>query len=331
MAENSQSRKWQITIQDPVKNKVSDEYITEQLLKFVPDYYCMCKEIGNKTKREHIHIFIYSKSPIRFTTLKNRFPMAHLEKAYGTIKENIDYIRKEGKWKGTSKEETTIEGSFVEFGVVPTELVEKDATMGQLLENIKNGKSIIEIIEDNPQLAFRIRDIETIRQTYLNEKFSRENRDIICTYIFGESGIGKTFSIFKKYGAENIARITNYNSSNGIMNFDNYDKSQDVLVFEEFHSQISIENMLNYLDVYPIKLPARYNNKVACYTKVYITSNVPFESQYAEYKMDLKKYAVYQAWCRRIHNIYEMVKDQDGKTKIIVHKETKKEEEKVYE
>lgn len=327
MADNSQSRKWQLTINNPQEHNITDELIKETLLKFVPDYYCMCKEIGNETKTLHIHIFIYSKSPIRFTTIKNRFPTAHIEKAYGTIQDNIDYVRKTGKFENTDKAETSIEGSFIEYGVVPSELIEKDATMGKLIENIKDGKPTIEIIEDNPKLAFKIIDIERIRQAYLNDQYSKENRDIICTYIFGESGIGKTFSIFKKYGAENIARITNYNSSNGIMNFDNYDKSQDVLVFEEFHSQISIENMLNYLDVYPIKLPARYNNKVACYTKVYITSNVPFESQYAEYKMDLKKYAVYQAWCRRIHNIYEMVKDQDGKTKIIVHKETKKEEE----
>lgn len=326
MADNSQSRKWQLTINNPQEHNITYEFLQEQLMKFVPNYYCMCREIGNETKTEHIHIFIYSNSPIRFTTIKSRIPTSHIEKAYGSIQDNIDYIKKEGKWKGTSKQETTIEGSFFEYGVVPTELIEKDATMGKLLEDIKDGKSTIEIIEDNPQFAFKIKDIETIRQAYLNERYSRENRDLIITYIYGKTGVGKTFGIFKKHGADNICRITNYNSSQGGIIFDNYDKSQDILVFEEFSGQIPIEDMLNYLDVYPIRLPARYNNKVACYTRVYITSNLPFESQYSHLKLDLNRIAVYHAWCRRVHNIYEIKKEIDGSTNIIVHKETKKEE-----
>ena len=328
MADNSQSRKWQLTINNPSEHGITYDFINQQLLRFVPDYYCMCTEIGNITKTEHIHVFVYSKSPMRFTTFKNRFPMAHIEKAYGSIKDNIDYIQKSGKWKDTTKEETIVEGSFFEYGVVPTELIEKDAVMGKLLEDIKDGKSIVEIIEENPKFAFRIKDIESIRQTYLNEKYSKENRDLIVTYLYGATGVGKTYSIFKKYGAENICRITSYSSSQGGVIFDNYDNSQNVLTFEEFHSQISIENMLNYLDVYPLRLPARYNNKVACFTRVFITSNVPFENQYAEYRLDLKKISVYQAWCRRVHNIYEIVRDVDGNPKIVVHKETKKEEDK---
>ena len=34
-----------------------------------------------------------------------------------------------------------------------------------------------------------------------------------------------------------------------------------------------IGDMLNYLDGYPISLPARYANRVACYEEVYITAN----------------------------------------------------------
>ena len=92
---------------------------------------------------------------------------------------------------------------------------------------------------------------------------------IIVTYIYGKTGCGKTRSIYEKHGAKNICRITNYKGSRGI-NFDSYSSLHDVLVFEEFHSQVPIGDMLNYLDIYPIMLPCRYNDKVACYTKVYI-------------------------------------------------------------
>ncbi len=38
--------------------------------------------------------------------------------------------------------------------------------------------------------------------------------------------------------------------------------------------------MLNYLDGYPLRLPARYGDKVACFTKVYVVSNWEYKEQY---------------------------------------------------
>lgn len=323
MADNSQSRKWALTINNPLEHGFTDEVIKETLQKFALDYYCMCKEIGNETQTLHIHIFIYSKSPIRFTTIQSRFnKIAHIEKAYGTIQDNIDYVRKTGKFENTDKAETSNDGSFEEYGTIPSELQEKDPIIGQLLEDIKDGKSNIEIIENNPQWALKIRDIDLIRETYLADKYMRENRDIVCTYVFGHTGVGKTRDIYKRHGAKNICRITNYASSRGV-NFDSYKSTMNTLVFEEFHSQIPIGDMLNYTDIYPLMLPARYSDKVACYTYVYITSNVPLEEQYYDLQCSLKYRAVWDAFLRRIHNIIEYKSDGS----IIVHKMTKKLEE----
>ena len=57
--------------------------------------------------------------------------------------------------------------------------------------------------------------------------------------------------------------------------------------------------MLNYLDIYPLMLPARYSDRVACYSKVYITSNVPLEDQYGD--VQIVHPATWQAFLRRIH------------------------------
>ena len=64
-----------------------------------------------------------------------------------------------------------------------------------------------------------------------------------------------------------LCRITNY-PANGNVQFDAY-KGQSVLVFEEFHSEISISAMLNYLDIYPLMLPARHHDRIACYLTLY--------------------------------------------------------------
>ena len=88
-----------------------------------------------------------------------------------------------------------------------------------------------------------------------------------------------------------------------------------MLVFEEFSSQIPIEDMLNYLDIYPLALPARYNDKTACYTMVYITSNLPVEKQYRSEQWTGRK--TWRAFLRRIiHTVIEYL--PDGST--VIHK-----------
>ena len=64
-----------------------------------------------------MNIFIYSKSPISFSTLKNRFPVAHIDKANGSVMENRDYLRKEGKWQGSDKKQTSLIDTFEEGNI----------------------------------------------------------------------------------------------------------------------------------------------------------------------------------------------------------------------
>ena len=304
MSANPQSRKWMLTINNPKDCGLDHDGMTALLTLFCPDYFCLADEIAT-TGTFHTHIFMYANSPIRFTTLKNRFPTAHIEKAFGSARDNRDYIRKEGKWLDDAKAETSVEGSFYEFGTVPSEVEERDPKMYRLLQNVKDGLSTTEIIDEAPSFAFKSRDIDMLREAYLAEKYRVQNRLLIVTYLFGASGTGKTSGIFKKHPASEICRITDYNGKNGIR-FDAY-HGQDVLVFEEFNSQIPIEAMLNYLDVYPLMLPARYNDRTACYTKVYITSNRPLNEQY----IDVRRYRAetWNAFLRRIHHVYEYHSD----------------------
>ena len=189
--------------------------------------------------------------------------------------------------------------------------------MFRLIRNIRDGMTTTEIIEDNPKMAFKIRDIDIIRQTLLAERYATENRDIEVVYLFGVSGAGKTRYIYAQHNPRNIYRVTNYRSNKGIT-FDGY-YGQDVLVFEEFHSQVPIEEMLNFLDIYPLFLPARYNDKIACYTKVYITSNLPLKAQYKAIQWNHRE--TWQAFLRRIHKIIEY--KQDGSTIETICNETR--------
>jgi hypothetical protein len=303
-ANNTQSRKWLLVLNNPLDAGLNHSAITEILHRFSLSYFCMADEIAT-TGTFHTHIFLYSSSPIRFSTLKNRFPTAHIEQAYGSVRGNRDYVAKTGKWTDTDKAETSVPGSFIEWGQAPTEKEEKSPEMYQLIEDLRAGRSTMEIIEDNPNLAFRVRDIELLRQTVMEEIYSSKNRTVDVTYLFGASGTGKTWGIFNQHDPKSICRITDYGGRNGVR-FDNY-RCHDVLVFEEFRSQIGIDSMLNYLDIYPITLPARYNDRVACYTKVYMTSNIPLEGLYPE----IQRYQpeTWRAFSRRINHVIEYLPD----------------------
>ena len=298
-ANNIQSRKWQLTINNPADCGMDHAAIIERLQLFRPVYFCMADEIAT-TGTYHTHAYVYSHSPMRFGTFKKRFPTAHIEKANGTSKENRDYIRKEGKWAVTAKVETCVPDTFMEFGALPSEAEENAPKMFQLLEDVKDGFTTQEIIRNNPAFAFKGRDIDQLRETLLAEQYENANREVEVYYLFGESGTGKTHGIYARHSASDICRITDYPKAG--VRFDAY-HGQSVLVFEEFHSQIPINAMLNYLDIYPLKLPARYSDRTACYTTVYITSNIPLEQQYPD--IQRSKMETWRAFLRRITKVYE--------------------------
>ena len=90
--------------------------------------------------------------------------------------------------------------------------------------------------------------------------------------------------------------------------FDGY-KGERIILFEEFRSSIPITNMLRYLDIYKVQLPCRYSNKIACYNKVYITSNWTLEEQYKHIQREHPK--TWKAFLRRITAVYDFDKSID--------------------
>ena len=305
MSKDTQSRKWQLTINNPEEHGINSSSLTDILATVAHDYSCFCYERGHEGTL-HIHLYICSKSPIRFSRIKKLFPSAHIEQAKGTHQENRDYVTKSGKWKNTDKEETNLSDTFQEFGEMPPERQLKEDKKERLYEMIASGMSNYEILQEDKSYLYQIKHIDEIRQTMIEAMYADTDRELEVVYMYGASGTGKTRSIHEMHGAKNICRITSYRQ-NGQVYFDSYE-CQDVLVFEEFHGQVPITEMLNYLDRYPLKLPARYQDKQACYTRVYLTSNKSLDEIY-QYEQ-LHSPETYNALLRRINKV--MTFNPDG-------------------
>lgn len=270
-----------------------------ELLMEIPkiDYWALCDEIGGKEKTPHTHIYFHAKQGIRHSTLRNKFPHMDIQVSQGTPQQNRDYIRKEGAYEDSEKKETNLIDTFEEWGSLPVSRQGKRTDLEQMYDLVKDGKTNAEILEICGETAIKhIDKINRLRHDYFSDKFRSTRRlDLKVHYITGKTGMGKSKDILDIHGDANVYRVTDYQHP-----FDSY-QLQPVMVFEEFRSSIRLQDMLNYLDIYPMDLPARYSQKVACYTTVYVVSNWMFEMQYSELQKDPEQKASYEAWIRRFN------------------------------
>lgn len=304
------ARKWMFTINNPVEKGYTHEVIQKILSTIKLDYYCMADEIGSKTGTHHTHIFIRREtSAIAFDLAKSLFPEAHIDKCRGTAQECRDYVKKVGKWEDSSKHDTTVPGTFEEYGEFKEEFQGKRNDLSFMYEAIKDGCTTFELLEKNPSYIRHMDKIDNIRQTLLFEQFKNVFRELDVTYQYGPPGMGKSRYVMDKYGFQNVYRVTDWAHP-----WDTY-RGQDVVLMEEFFESAKITDMLNWLDGYPLDLPCRYNNKIACFTKVYINSNKPLDAQYENTQKNYRD--TWLAFLRRIHHIriYDLsgnVREFDG-------------------
>lgn len=283
-----QSRKWQITFNNPAEHGFSHDAIIERIENLASVvYWCLCDEIGSEGTY-HTHLYICFQNLKMHTVIGNAFPGAHRENVKGTSQQNRDYVLKDGdKYNkqadgsydyvdssGKRHTGTNFGDTFMEWGEMPRERQGKSKDVEKILALLLDGANNMEIVEQVPLAMLNIDKVERTRSMFRDADFADCWRDLEVTYIFGKTGSGKTRSVMDKYGYSSCYRVTDYKHP-----FDTYD-GQDVLIFEEFRSSLKHGDMLNYLDGYPLLLPCRYFNRQACFTKVFIITNIPPDEQY---------------------------------------------------
>lgn len=301
MPRKPSSRKFTLTINNP-KDHGFDHARIRSILSDFPgvEYWCMCDETGEQGTY-HTHLYMAFRNSVMFDTVRSKFYGAHIEPAKGKHRENRDYIRKEGKWLDDAKHETNHPETFEEWGELPPDKSRSESQAEQIMQMVMEGKTNAQILREMPTAYSKINYIEQARQTLLQEQHENEWRNLSVTYIWGETGAGKTRSIMELYGYANVYRVMDYAHP-----FDSY-KGQDVILFDEFRSQLPLSAMLGYLDGYPVELPCRYANKQARFTKVFLVSNIPLEQQYPS--VQIEKPGDWAAFRRRIQVVQHKTRD----------------------
>ena len=303
-----QSRKWLLTINNPADHGMTQDKLIEAIggLAAVV-YWCMCDEIGSEGTY-HTHLYIVFENAKLHTTIGNAFPGAHRDIARGTSQHNRDYVLKDAEkfhkgpdghydyidHGGKQHQGQNLTATFREWGEMPKEQPGKSKDVERIYGLIKTGATNLEIVDTVPSAMLSIDKVERTRSMLRDGEFASAWRTLEVTYVFGKTGAGKTRNVMDKYGYENCYRVTDYKHP-----FDTYD-GQDVIIFEEFRSGLKHGDMLNYLDGYPLLLPCRYFNRQACFTRVYILTNIPPDEQYTGIDRETR-----EAFYRRIHTVLE--------------------------
>ena len=322
------SRKWLLTINNPIEHNMDHEQIKFNISILDPvKYWCMCDEEGDECETLHTHVYIVRSSPMRFDTIKKLFPTAHIDKPYGSNQDNRNYI---GKFK--DEYHKTVDGTydyvdnngkrhaginfgdtFEEFGICPDEHQGKRNDIVDMYQMIKDGASDYEIIEENPKYIRYLDKITKVRDTVKYEQYKNIRRDdLVVEYWYGDTGTGKTTGVFDIYGDSNVYVVSDYRNP-----WDEYN-GEDVVLFDDIDfSYISIKEFQKWIDVFPCKLRSRFSNKIACYHKIFITTLFSPKDLWSDlYRWDTK---TFDGIMRRIHVVkrfyafgkYEVEK-QDG-------------------
>ena len=313
MANVKQARKWLVTINNPVEHGFPHERIKEVLDGMASlVYWCMADEKGSC---HHTHIYVHAKNPKTFEVMKNAFPPADLRACNGTSRDNYEYITKTGKKIDTDKAETRLDGTFEEWGELPDERPGRRVDLSELVDDIKDGMTDVELIEKNPNNANKLDMINKVRQTIRYDKYKTLFREMIGFYIYGSTGVGKTRMVLDgqvgmvKHDKRDIYRVCKYTHP-----FDAY-QGESVIVFDEFRSSLQVGDMLNYLDGHAMVLPARYGDKQACYSTFYIVSNEPLRDQYNNIQQEHPE--TWAAFLRRIKYLLRFEQNENGELVIV--------------
>jgi hypothetical protein len=239
---NTKARRFQLTLNEVFKYPQLFEYLTNlNSLK----YLISCKEVAPSTGHEHIHIFICLSKPLKLSVKKTCG--AHIEKCLGTVKQNIDYIKKDGE-------------ILDEIGEVPRE---------------SGGRHTVdELKQINYPDELQWNEYNTWKKIHTDNMSIKitdwYKPEVKVTYVWGDSGVGKSKYVHDKCLEEGIEIVDIIKHSGdfwiGVGN-------AECAIYDDFRpSDMKPAEFINFIDYNRHALNIKGGSKQNNYTRIFITS-----------------------------------------------------------
>jgi hypothetical protein len=269
-----------------------------------PNFYAYNME-KNKAGKLHIHLYLELEgNGVRFKTMQNVFPGAHIELRRGSPRQALLYLEKpQGVTFGGQEKSHTVVIPVVKVGdFAPYELIKyRRKSPSAVMKTQEKFDYFLENCNSFEEVKYTDVHFATMHQKMLESAFSEkqftdfiksdrvhtfENQngnkcytvDRKVYYLWGSSRVGKSHGVERKFGQENVSSVGSLCRG---MKFDDY-RETPVMILDEFYSQLSINEALGVLDDKIGYLPCRYANKRNLSTTIVLTSNDPLWEQYAD-------------------------------------------------
>lgn len=251
---------------------------------------------------QHYQVFAQGKRQ-RFSTLKKKLKAvglgdAHMEPRKGSVSEAVGYCSKE----------KTRDGDGFQFGEIDRREKEDNhqgerSDLQRLKARAEAGETVGQILlsEDGERAARYLGWLRATCEAAQAAKYRTAVRnELEVNYLWGETGVGKTSYVYGREGIGYVYTVSDYGHA-----FDRYE-GEKCLLLDEYTGQFSMPSILKILDVWPVQLSARYSNKWAAYTRVWVVSNLPASDLYTFSPESQRR-----AFFRRFAHFYRMDSGQN--------------------
>lgn len=281
-----ESRRWMLTLPE-------GEYDRAEVEKRLGKYKAVIGQLeaAPTTGYRHWQLYLESKSAVRFSTLRKLFPKGHYKPAKETRIACVRYCTKEETRVGAE-----VSLGQLNFAVKQGKRTDFDSYAEQVM---LEGKSAAEVTFDDHRASKIRAQLEYLELVRDRKTWGTRFRDVEVHYIHGGTRTGKTSSLTETYGYTDIYRVPNWRNP-----FDAY-AGQDILVLDEYNTSVPMVDMLKILEGYPLEVSARYSDKIAKFTKVFIVSNLRLEQQHKTIQEEHPEQ--WAAFLARLTSVSEMV------------------------
>ena len=258
---DTRHRRWILTVPAEGEKGVSRDELQQALAPYESFLGQLEQGEGGSSYR-HWQLVLVHSEPIRFSTLKKKLPTAHVEPVRD-LRASLAYVQ---------KDDTRVEGEkpLVKGDIRPGPGQGHRSDLDALRTRILQGQETADDLILSDASAWRhsrlVGDLVGARDRRRQEG---KLRDVQVRVVFGDTGTGKTSAVLDGlHHLGSVCRVTHWGSGA----FDGYD-GQASLVLDEFAGQPPIEELLTWLDVYPVALPARYRPRQATFVRVVLCAN----------------------------------------------------------
>ena len=274
---NPSSRDWMLRISRDNPNP--EDTSKRQLMTPEDVFSCLEKasfivfqlEEGAKSGYDHYQVFCQYDSPTRLSSIRKAFTSRGFTAQYiaprqFSVSSCLAYC---------SKEATRIEGPWNK-GEAQLPSTDSKTLLLEAENQLAEGSTTVDSLLLNPETRGAARRhlnyLRAIEEASLRNRWSKTDRHVTTHLLYGPPRTGKTWGLtHERYDYNDVYRVTDWRNP-----WDSY-QSQPVLILDEFEGQPDFHVLCQILEGYPMELPARYSNKFAAWSEVWIVSNATLD------------------------------------------------------